>query len=380
MDTTSQIYISAEVIVGVLSCAGNGLVLLAIFKNRRLQTVTNCFIASLALADFLVGIVVAPLAALSYLGLPHHFLGCVFTNSIVVAFTQVSIFNLLAVAFERYFAIKHPFAYTKHLDVKRALWANAAVWCIGMIIGFIPVFGWNLEELHNENWTCNFVTVIDMEYTVYFHFFGCIVIPLIIITTIYFYIFLIVRKQMTQIAALSISSPQQGSSNTISKLRKEIKAAKSLAIVILLFAISWIPIHVLNTITLTCSDCSYPVELLLVTIVLSHANSAVNPLLYAYGNSNFKRAFRKMICNRTDNDSFTTEAVNSQMQNARSIAKISQHQNSDSNLQNRDCNPQHSDSDPYNSVRNPHNSDRNPQNSDSNPHDSNRNPQNREKW
>ncbi|XP_060574239.1 adenosine receptor A2a-like [Ruditapes philippinarum] len=326
MDTTSQVYISAEVIIGVLSCTGNGLVLVAIFKNRRLQTVTNCFIASLALADFLVGIVVAPLAALSYLGLPHHFLGCVFTNSIVVALTQVSIFNLLAVAFERYFAIKYPFAYTKHLDVKRALFLNAGVWFIGLIFGLIPVFGWNLKELHNDDWSCNFVTVIDMEYTVYFHFFGCIVIPLIITSGIYFYIFLIVRKQMVQIAALSVSSPQPGSSSSISRLRKEIQAAKSLALVILLFAISWIPIHTLNTITLTCSDCTYPIELLLVTIVLSHANSAVNPFLYAYGNSMFKMAFKKMIFNKVDNDSFVTEAIVSH--HARSAIPSSQTGNS----------------------------------------------------
>ena len=106
MDPLSQVYLSFEVIVGVASTVGNALVLLAIYKNPRLQTVTNCFIASLAIADLCVGIVVAPLAALSYLGLPHHFLGCVFTNSIVVAFTQVSVFNLLAVAVERFIAIK----------------------------------------------------------------------------------------------------------------------------------------------------------------------------------------------------------------------------------------------------------------------------------
>lgn len=321
MDTTSQIYISAEAIIGALSCVGNGLVLLAIFKNPRLQTVTNCFIASLALADFLVGIVVAPLAALSYLGLPHHFHGCVFTNSIVVAFTQVSIFNLLAVAFERFFAIKHPFAYTKHADIKCALIVNGGVWSFGMIIGFIPLFGWNREDLHDENWICNFVTVMDMNYVVYFHFFGCIVIPLVIICAIYFYIFLIVRRQMSQIEALNIAMPQQRGARAISKFKKEIKAAKSLAIVIILFAISWIPIHVLNTISLTCSDC-YPIELLLATIVLSHANSAVNPFLYAYGNSNFKHAFRKMICNKTDNESFTT--INSQMNYSRNALNSSE--------------------------------------------------------
>ncbi|XP_060601078.1 adenosine receptor A1-like [Ruditapes philippinarum] len=335
MDTISIVYISAEVIIGVASCGGNGLVLLAILKHRRLQTVTNCFIGSLALADFLVGVVVAPLAALSYLGLPHNFSGCVFTNSIIVAFTQVSIFNLLAVAFERYFAIKHPFAYTKHLDIKLSLLVNAGVWFLGMVIGLIPLFGWNLEDKRNENWTCNFETVIDMEYTVYFHFFGCIVIPLIIIIAIYCYIFIIVRQHMSRITALTIPSPQYSTSSSLTKFKKEIQAAKSLAIVILLFAISWIPIHVLNTITLMCTNCSSPVELLLATIVLSHANSAINPFLYAYSNGNFKSAFKKMFCNQTTNETHTTaNAGNSQIQSTRSVANISGNLDIESQQQN----------------------------------------------
>ena len=304
MDVTSQVYIAAEAIVGVFSFVGNFLVLIAIFKNYQLQTATNCFIASLATADMLVGLVVAPLAAVSFVGWPNNFLGCVFTNSIVVAFTQVSIFNLLAVAMERFYAIKHPFSYQKNMTIHRAIGANAMVWCIGLLFGFLPVFGWNLGDLVTDEWTCNFVTVIDMEYVVYFHFLGCIIVPLIFIMAIYFYIFSIVRKQMSQIAALEISAPNQPSS---SKFKKEIKAAKSLAIVIVLFAISWIPIHVLNTMSLLCgADCPYPFQLLLVTIILSHANSAMNPFLYAYGNSHFKTAFKKMFCRHYVEDNNST--------------------------------------------------------------------------
>lgn len=98
MDIASQIYISLEAVIGITAIAGNALVLIAIFKFPKLQTITNFFIASLAVADLLVGIFVAPLAALSYLGLPEDYLGCVFTNSIVVVLTQISIFNLVDVA------------------------------------------------------------------------------------------------------------------------------------------------------------------------------------------------------------------------------------------------------------------------------------------
>jgi hypothetical protein len=108
MDTTSQVYISLEVVIGAFSIVGNALVLLAIYKNIKLQTVTNTFIASLALADLLVGILVSPLAALSYLGLPNNYMWCVFTNSVIVVFTQISIFNLCAIAVERFIYINSP--------------------------------------------------------------------------------------------------------------------------------------------------------------------------------------------------------------------------------------------------------------------------------
>ena len=309
MDQQDQIYISCEAIIGAITVIGNSLVLIAIYKNRRLQTITNCFIASLALADLLVGIVVAPLAALSYLGLPHNFYGCVFTNSIVIAFTQVSIFNLLAIAVERFVAIKNPFVYQEYLTMKRAKIINVIVWILGILIGLIPLFGWNLHSKVTDAWRCNFMTVIDMDYVVYFHFFGCIIVPLILITAIYSYIFYTVRKQLKQITALEVRSVTTNTQiKTQSKFKKEVKAAKSLAIVIVLFAFCWIPIHTLNTMFVTCgASCPYPLELLLVTIVLSHANSAVNPAIYAYGNSNFKHAFKKMFGMKSEEE-FTTNA------------------------------------------------------------------------
>jgi hypothetical protein len=40
---------------------GNTLIIVAVMTTRRLRTVTNCFVMSLAVADWLVGIFVMPL-------------------------------------------------------------------------------------------------------------------------------------------------------------------------------------------------------------------------------------------------------------------------------------------------------------------------------
>lgn len=50
------------VLFPLLTLFGNVLVILAVFREKSLQTVTNCFIVSLALADLLVAVLVMPFA------------------------------------------------------------------------------------------------------------------------------------------------------------------------------------------------------------------------------------------------------------------------------------------------------------------------------
>ena len=290
MDALSIGYITAEIAIGLVTLVGNFMVLLAIYRNKPLRTATNCFIGSLALADLFVGISVPPLVALSFVGLPHNFLGCVFINSLVVVFTQISIFGLLAIAMERFIAIKYPFAYQKHVTIFRSIITLLVTFILACVVGLVPMFGWNKGP--PEDKYCAFTKVIGYEFMVYFNFFGFVLAPLLIMFGIYIYIFSIVQQQMTAMAALNITN----SCRKKKKFLRDIKAAKSLAMVLVLFAVCWLPIHVCNCLSLFCKQCKIPFPLLLSAILLSHANSMFNPVLYAYGNSKFKRAFRRMCC------------------------------------------------------------------------------------
>lgn len=50
----------------IITILGNTLVILSVITTRRLRTVTNCFVMSLAVADWMVGIFVMPPAVLLY--------------------------------------------------------------------------------------------------------------------------------------------------------------------------------------------------------------------------------------------------------------------------------------------------------------------------
>ncbi|CAB3398033.1 unnamed protein product [Caenorhabditis bovis] len=97
---------------------GNGMVIFAVGVDRKLRSVTtNKFIASLAISDLLVGLVVMPLSlyykmhddvwTLGYMWCQFHLVSGVFS-------TTASIVHLVAISLDRYFAIMFPTEYQRH--------------------------------------------------------------------------------------------------------------------------------------------------------------------------------------------------------------------------------------------------------------------------
>ncbi|XP_055005365.1 adenosine receptor A2a-like [Boleophthalmus pectinirostris] len=284
---------TVELIIAFLSTVGNLLVCAAVGINQKLRTVTNYFLVSLAVADIGVGSIAIPCAILTDIGLPHHNLHlCLLMLSVLIMFTQSSIFSLLAIAVERYMAILMPFHYQVLMTPRHAIMVILSTWLLAFFIGLIPLMGWHKPP--PESGYCFFVSVVDMTYMVYFNFFACVLTPLVIMFLIYAQIFATVKSQMRRIA---IVHSQRGEVpiTMASGFRKEIKTAMPVFLVLFLFTICWIPLHIINCFLLLCPHCPVPLELLLTAIILSHANSAVNPFLYAYTMTTFRDTFKAIF-------------------------------------------------------------------------------------
>ncbi|PIK49274.1 putative adenosine receptor A2b-like [Apostichopus japonicus] len=133
-----------------------------------------------------------------------------------------------------------------------------------------------------------------MNYMVYFKIFGTVLPTLIIISFVYHQIFQEVQKQVKAISQLVVGSENETSKRLAELTFKEARAAKILAIVILIFALCWLPLHLLNAISVIVKVVP-PYYLFLPAITLSHANSAMNPFIYAFSNREYRRTFRKLI-------------------------------------------------------------------------------------
>ncbi|XP_006784500.1 adenosine receptor A1-like [Neolamprologus brichardi] len=294
VDAYKALYIGMEVVIALSSVIGNVMVVWAVRINRSLRDTTFCFIVSLALADIAVGALVIPLAITISIDLKTHFYSCLLVACTVLVLTQSSILALLAIAIDRYLRVKIPMSYKRVVTPRRAGTAVLLCWLVSIIVGLTPMLGWNnLQQLRKngslKNDTlvvCKFETVISMDYMVYFNFFGWVLPPLLLMLAIYVEIFYMIHKQLNKKVTASHTDPRR-------YFGKELKLAKSLALVLFLFAVSWLPLHILNCITLFCPG-YHEVGFIYIAIILSHGNSAVNPIVYAFRIKKFRTAFRKI--------------------------------------------------------------------------------------
>ena len=145
--------ISVGVVLGLIDLTtvlGNLLVCVTIASVRRLHSVTNFLIFSLAVCDLLLGCLVLPFSVLNTI-LPDAWpLGSIFCNLFVstdVMLCTVSILTLLVISLDRYLAIVMPFRYCRYTACRwRYCSILSIVWLFSFAMAFVPIhFGWNTE-------------------------------------------------------------------------------------------------------------------------------------------------------------------------------------------------------------------------------------------
>lgn len=96
--------------ISLLAIVGNGLVILVIVRNKKMQSVTNLYIANLAFADVMIGALSIPFqfqAALLQKWVLPNFL-CSLVPFVQTLSVNISVFTLTMISIDRYFAVIHP--------------------------------------------------------------------------------------------------------------------------------------------------------------------------------------------------------------------------------------------------------------------------------
>uniref|UniRef100_A0A182TPH9 G-protein coupled receptors family 1 profile domain-containing protein n=1 Tax=Anopheles melas TaxID=34690 RepID=A0A182TPH9_9DIPT len=155
--------IIASIIVTILMIVivvGNMLVIIAIATEKTLKNIQNWFIASLAVADFFLGLVIMPFSLANEL-MGYWIFGnwwCDVHSAMDVLLCTSSIMNLCLISLDRYWSITKAIEYLKSRTPARAAFMIAAVWIMSALVCIPPLLGWKAQrpEGHVELPQCQF--------------------------------------------------------------------------------------------------------------------------------------------------------------------------------------------------------------------------------
>ena len=331
-------------IVMILTVVGNILVCFSVYYFPRLRRPTNYLIVSLAVSDLLVGLLSLPFRISQTvngeiwpddLGTP----GCKFWIWIDMVCCGASILNLVGISFDRLLAVKWPLTYRENMTSKRASLVILFVWLYSLAVASLSFVKWGGNETIMIAPQCSIKAKLYITIVAIAAFF----FPLAFLVFNYTLVLKIaisharqVQKDKDSIAVNFLpdkdneetsgnASSPTSSTRAISfgkrswdplteapkprrssglQIMKQLKATKTLAIVVGVFILSWFPFFVIFLTFQYCSTCFKPdripahVKTSLVIIfvnVLPVSNSAANPIIYTCFNKEFRTAFLRIL-------------------------------------------------------------------------------------
>ncbi|XP_023650003.1 histamine H2 receptor-like [Paramormyrops kingsleyae] len=276
----------------MLTVCGNALVCLAVATSPKLRCIANGFVVSLAATDLLLGLLVLPFSAALELHQDWP-LGSALCNvyiSLDVMLCTASILNLLAISMDRYLAITAPLKYHTRVTPARFAAALVLIWTVSLTVSFLPIhLGWNTLDfrIQNQNldhaqvasekmcrfeWNRSYV-LLDSLATFY--------LPLLAMCLMYYRIFRIARAQARRVGVASAL--------------RDHKATVTLAAILGAFVFCWFPYFTFFLLMGLCEERKPPKEPYSIVLWLGYTNSALNPLLYATLNRDFRRAYGRLL-------------------------------------------------------------------------------------
>ncbi|KAJ6659286.1 hypothetical protein lerEdw1_019157 [Lerista edwardsae] len=297
----------------------NVLVLSTILRVRTFHRVPHNLVASLAVSDVLVAALVMPLSLVHELSGRRWQLGrllCQVWISGDVLCCTASIWNVTAIALDRYWSITRHLRYTLRTRQRISNVMIALTWILSAVISLAPVlFGWG-ETYAEGRAECQVSR--EPSYTV-FSTFGAFYVPLCVVLFVYWKIYKAAKFRIGSRKSNSITpiapdavEVKKGSQypQTVFTVRhstvtfqtdgdtwreqKEKRAALMVGILIGVFVLCWIPFFVTELLNPLCS-CDIPPIWKSIFLWLGYFNSFFNPLIYTAFNKNYSNAFKNLF-------------------------------------------------------------------------------------
>ena len=283
----------AILIVMTTACLiGNVVTCIAVYSNERLRTSSNLYVITLAISDAINASTVMPLTigVLITGRWPYGEALCNVHAFFTLFSVYVSPTTMGLTAFNRYVRIVRPGHYSRIFNARQSKIYVAAIWLT--VSGYALVLrlaGWTDYGFIPGYAVCTIVHPREAMKIAHY----CIVVvfffllPLAVATFSYYKIFTMVNQHKIN-TNLAIKEECRISA-------REIHITKSLAIIVLAFALCWIPFWVVAMMQRFAPDTVVPRNVQLLCPFLLFFSSTINPFIYAGMNPSFRAEFRAIL-------------------------------------------------------------------------------------
>uniref|UniRef100_A0ABI0NNB9 G-protein coupled receptors family 1 profile domain-containing protein n=2 Tax=Bos taurus TaxID=9913 RepID=A0ABI0NNB9_BOVIN len=283
----------------VLAVFGNLLVMISILHFKQLHSPTNFLIASLACADFLLGVTVMPFSTVRsvescwYFGESY----CKFHTCFDGSFCYASIYHLCFISLDRYIAITDPLVYPTRFTESVSGMCIAFSWLFSIIYSFSLLgTGANAARLEGlvSALTCVGGCQIAVNQSWVLVNFLLFFIRTLVMIVLYSKIFLIAKQQARKIESLNNKTGRCSDSFQDRVAKRERKAARTLGVAVVAFLVSWLP-YFLDAIIDAFLGFITPTYVYEILVWIAYYNSAMNPLIYAFFYPWFRKAIKLIV-------------------------------------------------------------------------------------
>ncbi|KAF5926067.1 hypothetical protein HPG69_010089 [Diceros bicornis minor] len=197
-----------------------------------------------------------------------------------------SVFNITAIAINRYCYICHSVAYHRIYQHWHTPLYICLVWLL-TVVALVPNFFMGSLEYDPRIYSCTFIQTASAEYTaavVVIHF----LLPIAVVSFCYLRIWVLVLQARRKV------KPD-------SKLRlrpSDVRSFLTMFLVFVIFAVCWAPLNCIGlAVAINPEEMApqVPEGLFVTSYFLAYFNSCLNAIIYGLLNQNFRREYKKII-------------------------------------------------------------------------------------
>ncbi|XP_051846652.1 LOW QUALITY PROTEIN: melatonin receptor type 1B [Antechinus flavipes] len=279
---------SVLIIITTIDFVGNSLVILSVLRNRKIRNTGNMFLVNLALADLAVALYPYPLILM---GIFHNDwalseIHCKTSGFVMGLSVLGSVFNITAIAINRYCCICHSLGYHKIYRAWNTTLHVCLIW-VFMVIALVPNFFVGSLKYEPRIYSCTFIQTANAHYTIAvvgIHF----LVPITIVTYCYLRIWVLVIQSRRRVK-LAIKPRLKLS---------EVWNFLTMFVVFVIFAICGAPLNFIGlAIAINPLDMAsqVPDGLFTTSYFLAYFNNCLNVIIYGLFNQNFWKEYKKIL-------------------------------------------------------------------------------------